>query len=106
MKQRVVNIIAVLAILAGLVVLLYPMVSNILYEENQQKLVDYYASIAVDVPEEERSTEWDACAAYNETLISGGVLLTDPVRRIAGRSVGAPVRRPAQSRGRRRDGLH
>lgn len=65
-------------LLAGVGILLYPLISNYLYEQNQQQLAAYYENLAGQLPEEEKSEELEAVQDYNADLVSGGVLLTDP----------------------------
>lgn len=76
--SRLMRLLALVILLAGLGVLLYPLASNFLYEQNQQQLAEYYQKLAAQLPSEEKKEELEAVQAYNADLISGGVLLTDP----------------------------
>ena len=64
--------------IAGIGILLYPAVSNLMYEQRQKELAEYYESIVTEMPEEEKDSQWEECRIYNDDLRAGGVLLTDP----------------------------
>lgn len=78
MKRKIFTAIAVLVMLAGIAVMLYPLVSNLLYERQQEELTEFYADKAEEIPEEEKDEQLEECRIYNDNLRSGGVLLTDP----------------------------
>ncbi len=78
MKGKIISLAALLVMLAGAAMLLYPVVSNAIYQAQQQQLIDYYNQTSADMPADEKSAERAACEQYNQTLIDGGVLLTDP----------------------------
>lgn len=78
MKRKIFTAIAVLVMLAGIAVMLYPLVSNLLYERQQEELTEFYADKAEEIPEEEKNEQLEECRIYNDNLRSGGVLLTDP----------------------------
>ena len=78
MKRKVFTVLAVLFMIAGIGILLYPAVSNLMYEQRQKELAEYYESIVTEMPEEERDSQWEECRIYNDDLRAGGVLLTDP----------------------------
>lgn len=78
MKRKVFTVLAVLIMTAGIGILLYPVVSNLLYEQRQKELTEYYDNIVTELPEEEKDSQWEECRLYNDDLRSGGVLLTDP----------------------------
>lgn len=78
MKRKIFTAIAVLVMMVGIAVMLYPLVSNLLYERQQEELTEFYADKAEEVPEEEKNEQLEECRIYNGNLRSGGVLLTDP----------------------------
>lgn len=78
MKRKILIALTVLAMLAGAAMTVYPLISNALYQNRQNELTAYYEELVYDVPEAERSAQWDDCRAYNESLRDGGVQLTDP----------------------------
>ena len=78
MKRKILTVIAVLVMLAGLAIMLYPFVSNLLYEKQQDELTEFYADQVEKIPEEEKNEQLEECIVYNDNLRSGGVLLTDP----------------------------
>lgn len=79
MRQKIIGVFAILFFLLGVGLLAYPAVSNLIYEERQGELMDYYDHLVVEeMPEEDLSAEFEECWNYNEGLRKGGVLLTDP----------------------------
>ena len=70
---------AILVFLAGISLLAYPVVSNLLYEKEQEELMEHYDSIAGEkITADEQAEELQECRDYNLGLLQGGVLLTDP----------------------------
>ena len=79
MKQKILTILAILVFLAGLSLLAYPVVSNLLYEKEQEELMEHYDSIVGEnLTADEQAEELQECRDYNRGLLQGGVLLTDP----------------------------
>lgn len=79
MKQKILTILAILVFLAGISLLAYPAVSNLLYEKEQEELMEHYDSIVGEnLTADEQATELQECREYNRGLLQGGVLLTDP----------------------------
>ena len=79
MKQKILTILAIMVFLAGLSLLAYPVVSNLLYEKEQEELMEHYDSIAGEkITADEQAEELQECRDYNRGLLHGGVLLTDP----------------------------
>ena len=79
MKQKILTILAILVFLVGLSLLAYPVVSNLLYEKEQEELMEHYDSIAGEkMTTDEQAEELQECRDYNRGLLQGGVLLTDP----------------------------
>lgn len=79
MKQKLITILIILVFLGGVGLLAYPAVSNLYYEKQQESLTDYYDSkVMEEIPDEDRTAEFQECWNYNQGLLKGGVLLTDP----------------------------
>ncbi len=79
MWRKCINLLSVLILVCGIGVLAYPAVSNLYYEVQQQKLTEHYDSMVTDtVQQEEIPQELEECREYNQGLLQGGVLLTDP----------------------------
>ena len=79
MKQKILTILAILVFLAGISLLAYPAVSNLLYEKEQEELMEHYDSIVGEnLTADEQAEELQECREYNRGLLQGGVLLTDP----------------------------
>lgn len=79
MWRKCISVLSVLAFVAGIGILAYPVVSNLYYESQQEKLTEYYDSLVTDtIPEDEIPEELEECWNYNQGLLQGGVLLTDP----------------------------
>lgn len=79
MRQKIITVLTILVLLAGIGLLAYPAVSNLYYEKQQENLTDYYDNMVTeDIPDEDRTAEFQECWNYNQGLMKGGVLLTDP----------------------------
>ena len=79
MKQKILTILAIMVFLAGISLLAYPAVSNLLYEKEQEELMEHYDSIVGEkMTADEQAEELQECRDYNRGLLQGGVLLTDP----------------------------
>ena len=79
MKQKILTILAILVFLAGISLLAYPAVSNLLYEKEQEELMEHYDRIVGEnLTTDEQAAELQECREYNRGLLQGGVLLTDP----------------------------
>lgn len=79
MGRKIFSFLSVLVFLAGVAILSYPAISNLYYESQQKKLTEYYNTLVTEtVPEEEIPAEFQECWDYNQGLLQGGVLLTDP----------------------------
>ena len=68
MSKRVRDILPILVILAGLLVLLYPTISNYLVEKNASRAVASYDASTVDLDQEEREQMLADAHAYNDAL--------------------------------------
>lgn len=78
MKRWMVKVLAGIILLAGIGLMAYPLLSNILFERQQAALADYYEQLAKDLPEEERSRHWDDAQSYNRALVESGSQFSDP----------------------------
>lgn len=68
MSKRVRDILPILVILAGLLVLLYPTISNYLVEKNASRAVASYDATVVDMSQEDRERMLADAHAYNDAL--------------------------------------
>ena len=66
--KRVRDILPLLVILAGLLVLLYPTISNFLIEQNASRAIASYDAATVDLGQEEREQMLADARAYNDAL--------------------------------------
>ena len=66
--KRVRDILPLLVILAGLLVLLYPTISNFLIEQNASRAVASYDATVVDMSQEDRERVLAGAHAYNDAL--------------------------------------
>lgn len=78
MKKKILIALAVLVMLTGAAMAVYPLIVNGLYQKQQEELADYYDSVVYELPEEQSNAQWQDCWDYNESLLEGGVRLTDP----------------------------
>lgn len=76
-KNRVITVILVLVLIAGLGVLVYPFVSNMLHDRKQDEIITEYDEKLADLDQEERDAMLAEVREYNESLL-GNVVLTDP----------------------------
>lgn len=77
MKKRIVNFLAVMAILIGCSVLLYPTVSNYLTEANGSYAIENYNDAVEKMEQEKKEALLERARRYNETL-SGTEAVGDP----------------------------
>lgn len=78
MKNKIITIAAVLIVLTGAVILMYPIVSNMLFQNSQQELIDYYDNQIKELTVEEKASMLKDCEEYNRGLLDSKVQLTDP----------------------------
>lgn len=69
---------AILIILTGTAIIVYPLISNHLYELEQEAAVSYYAQKSEDMGQEKKEQELKRARAYNELLAQSNVILSDP----------------------------
>ena len=78
LKQWIIRIFAGAVLLVGIGLMLYPIVSNLVFEKRQEALAAFYEEKAREIPPAERSSQWEKCGAYNDALYRSGARLTDP----------------------------
>lgn len=79
MPRKSTAILSILILLLGIGVLAYPAVSNMYYEHQQKQLTEYYDHLVADTVDDDTLDEGlEEVRNYNQGLLQGGVLLTDP----------------------------
>lgn len=76
-KQKIFDVIRIVILLIAFSVLLYPTVSNYLYEKNSSKVISAYDEESVKMSQAEREQMLDRARAYNEEML-GNIALLDP----------------------------
>ena len=71
---------AILIIAASTLLLLYPFLSNFLFEHRADSLISAYEAQTEQLKADEREAEWQAAVEYNRALLTRNVQLTDPFR--------------------------
>lgn len=84
-RQRIGDLFRVLGLFLAFSVLLYPTVSNYLYEKNSGRLISSYDEYAVRLSESEKQEMLEQARKYNEEL-SGNAELLDPFSTVKGES--------------------
>lgn len=77
MKNRIITAFLVLVLIAGVGILAYPLVSNVLHDRKQDKILTDYKEEVQNLDQDEQEALLKAAREYNEGLI-GTVVLTDP----------------------------
>ncbi len=77
MKNKIINSILLLCVLAGIGILSYPFVSNMLHDRKQDEIITEYDEQMEHLGDEEKEQMLEAAREYNEDLI-GNVILSDP----------------------------
>lgn len=77
MRNKITNIILILCVLAGVGILAYPFVSNMLHDRKQDEIITEYDEQMENLAEEEKEEMLAVARQYNEDLI-GNVVLSDP----------------------------
>ena len=77
MKQKIINIVLILFFLAGLIITLYPVVSDWYISHHQGPVVDNYDKKAAEMSQKEINDALEKAQEYNRELL-GNVVLTDP----------------------------
>ena len=79
MGKRIMHFCTAVLLIAGLGLLLYPLVSNLYYEWVQNQMTASYDHLVTEqMPQQQRNLQLEECRNYNDNLREGGVLLTDP----------------------------
>ena len=77
--KRILLLLAIgLIFLAGCAFVLYPLVSNDLYEKNQSHVLAAYDETVAQAEDQALSAAYEAALEYNTLLTSGQAILTDP----------------------------
>lgn len=77
MKKKVVRIILIVGFCVGLIISLYPLISNIYSRRNQMDVINKYQEDIEKVDEQEMANELELANAYNRKL-NQTIVLTDP----------------------------
>ncbi|MCD8110409.1 MAG: class C sortase [Clostridiales bacterium] len=78
MRGKLTKCLAVLVLAAGLALMLYPWISNWVYEHAAESTASAYSTAVDSCSTGELEDEWAAARAYNEQLLAANVVLTDP----------------------------
>lgn len=70
--------IAVLAVVVGSLLVLYPIVSMMIDDATQSQVIDGYTEDVTGLDTSERDEMLAAARAYNQKLVNGNVVMTDP----------------------------
>ena len=65
------KIIAIIFILLGVLIILYPKISNIIEEKNQTEVIKEYQNKIEKTNDEEKNKEYEKANKYNEMLSLG-----------------------------------
>ena len=76
-KRRIGDLIRLTGLFIALSVLLYPTISNYLYEKNSGRVITSYDEKAVQISESERQEMLEQARQYNEEML-GNIELLDP----------------------------
>lgn len=78
MKRIFIPLLIILLFLAGITVVVYPVVSNQLYEKNQSHVIAQYDETIEQMEQEALEAELQAAQEYNRRLLESEAFLTDP----------------------------
>lgn len=78
MKRFGIPLLIALLFVAGVSIVVYPIVSNLLYEKDQSLVLTQYNETVENTNQEELDAQWQAAQAYNESLLESEAFLTDP----------------------------
>lgn len=78
MKRFGIPLLIALLFVAGVSIVVYPIVSNLLYEKDQSQVLTQYNETVENTKQEELDAQWQAAQAYNESLLESEAFLTDP----------------------------
>lgn len=71
-------LLAIVALLVGVACVAYPLVSNALLQAAQGKVISVQQEAVEKAPEEDLSAERERATSYNERLLNGRAVVTDP----------------------------
>lgn len=77
MKNKIINIVLVVILIGAIGILLYPMISNVIRDGYQDRILTEYNEKLENMPDEEIMNVRKAAEAYNDSLLES-VVLTDP----------------------------
>lgn len=77
-NRKIADIIRLVILLVALSVLLYPTISNYLYEKNSSRIVSDYDDMMKQMSEEERQAMLAKAREYNEKLAENPAIMSDP----------------------------
>ncbi|MCH5212016.1 MAG: class C sortase [Oscillospiraceae bacterium] len=72
------RILIILFTVVGIGLMAYPLLGNIIYENQEKELTAAYERIASEIEPEKRNELWNECAKYNEDILNGGFWPSDP----------------------------
>lgn len=78
MKRRLYIGLSCLILFLGIGMLSYPIISNYLYQNQQNELMDFYQKKVAETSPDLLQEEKEACQRYNQSINDGSVILTDP----------------------------
>lgn len=78
MKRFAIPLFIVLIFLAGIAIVIYPVVSNLFYEKNQSHVLAQYDETIEQTEQEKLDAELQAAQEYNRSLLESEAFLTDP----------------------------
>lgn len=78
MKRKPLIVLWVLALIAGVSIMLYPLVSSLVNAQSASRVIDAYDEAAASLDDDEALTMREAAERYNEGLSSSTVVMTDP----------------------------
>ena len=81
MKRFVIPLLIFILFLAGIAIVVYPVVSNQLYEKNQSHVTAQYDETVEQMGREALEAELLAAQEYNRSLLESEAFLTDPLIR-------------------------
>lgn len=68
----------IFVILTGMAIMVYPLISNHLYELEQEEAVSFYEQKSEEIGQDEKKQEFEKAREYNELLAQSNVILSDP----------------------------
>ncbi len=78
MKRRLTIALLILAIIAGVCIMLYPMVSSYVNARHASQVIVEYEEVVSGLSEEEKAQIIELADAYNDRLSSSPIVMTDP----------------------------